>query len=417
MPRKLKDNWIVAYAKGYGPFSEAPEQFMLWSAISALGSVLKNKVYFKYGTYTVYPNQYVILTSEPGIGKGESMFPIQTMMEELGLANIIHDRVTAPKIIDRLASGFAGSIAPVNGQINIKKDYSATLVATELANLLSSSDWMLTFLCDLWDKGRFFYDTKNQGTSNVTSGLCVSLLGACVPNYIQHFNKDKMASVNGGFTARALFIFADEVSKRIPIPKDISASPQGQELNRKLKEDLITISSLRGPMSFDFEAEREYIKFYNSLTRILDDDSDIVRHFKRRMKVHVIKLGIIFSVASKDTLIIDKFDIMNAVKCVRDIMVNLDKVFSGFGESDLAEATWRVRSFVDKKGLTTYKEILTNLHRHVNQENLSRILQIMYTIGACKEKVSGGRQLIESTKMAKQTIITNASSISGGLVP
>ena len=298
----------------------------------------------------------------------------------------------------------------VNGHIGFKQDHTATIISTELQTLLTSSDWMLSFLCDMWDRGEFYYDTKTQGSSNVVSGLCVSLIGACVPNYIRKINKDIMATINGGFTARALFIFADDVSKRIPLPVDIESTPKGKKLIQDLKDDLVQIATLKGQIHFDNEAERYYIGLYNGM-QIKDIDSDVVRHFKRRMHVHIIKLAMIFSASHRDDLTINKIDLMNAEACVNDVMKNLDRTFRGVGDSDLAEATSRVQDFIEKKGLCTYNEILINLHRHVSPENLGRIMGVMYQIGFCIETTVGKSKMIKLSKPRQITQTTISSLV------
>lgn len=410
MARKLKQNWIMEYANGFAPHTEAPSQFMIWSAVSAVGSVLKNKIFFRHGTFTIYPNQYIILTAEPGIGKGSSIHPAYNIVKDLKLCNIMSDRITAPKIIDRLSQGAPGGVTLVNGQMVVGKDSTATIVSTELQTLLTSSDWMLSFLCDMWDRGEFYYDTKTQGSSNVVSGLCVSLIGACVPNYIRKINKDIMATINGGFTARALFIFADDVSKRLPLPTDIEATTKGKQLIKDLKDDLIQISTLSGQVKFSVEAEHLYIRTYNAI-RMKDEDSDVVRHFKRRMHIHIIKLAMIFSASTRDDLIIDKVDLQNAIICVHDVLRNLDRAFRGVGESDLAEATAKVQDFIDRKGSVTYREILTNLHRHVSPENLARIMDVMYSIGYCERKTVGKQELITRSKKKVEPAKTSVTSL------
>ena len=407
--RKLSQNWIMSYAQGYAPHTEAPTQFMIWSAISAVGAALKNRIWFKHGTFTIFPNQYIILTSEPGIGKGSSIHPVYNIVKELGLSNIMSDRITAPRIIERLSTGQPGQLQNIGGHIGFKKDSTATIISTELQTLLTSSDWMLSFLCDMWDRGEFYYDTKTQGSSNVVSGLCVSLIGACVPNYIRKINKDIMATINGGFTARALFIFADDVSQRIPLPIDIESTQKGKKLIQDLKDDLTQISTLSGQVKFDWEAERYYIKIYNGM-QIKDTDSDVVRHFKRRMHVHIIKLAMIFSASHRDDLTINKIDLLNAEACVNDVMKNLDRTFRGVGDSDLAEATSKVQDFIEKKGSCTYNEILMNLHRHVSPENLARIMGVMYQIGFCIEANVGKQKMIKLVK-ARHTAQTTLNSL------
>src|SRR4249919_3765535 len=110
MPRLLTKNWVVAHSEEIDPISEAPKQFNVWAAISVVAATLKNHVYIKYGTYTIYPNSYIILTGPPGVGKGSAIHPPWEHPKKLNLVNVISDRITAPKIIERLASGFPGQI-------------------------------------------------------------------------------------------------------------------------------------------------------------------------------------------------------------------------------------------------------------------------------------------------------------------
>src|SRR5271163_3815397 len=126
MPRKLS-NWIVSYSEGIDEFTEAPSAYCIWAAIAVVGAVLKKHVWRKRGVYTIYPNQYIVLTGPPGIGKGEAIHPVFNIAKELKLINVISDRITAPKIIDRMAEGFSNvpKIQNVNGHISLQKDSSA----------------------------------------------------------------------------------------------------------------------------------------------------------------------------------------------------------------------------------------------------------------------------------------------------
>ena len=211
-------NWILKYTEAIDIMSEAPVAFNTWAAISVIGSVLKKRVWLNRGPYKIYPNQYIVLVSPPGIGKGAAIHPAIGFAKKIQppLANFMSDRITAPKIIEKLANGFT-TVTVSNGIPMQGNEASCCLQATELATFLGSSDWMMTFLCDAWDRGEYEYDTKNKGTFNIT-GMCVSLLGACVPEFIQTINRDRANAINGGFTARTIFVFAREKSKSIVWP-------------------------------------------------------------------------------------------------------------------------------------------------------------------------------------------------------
>lgn len=420
MSRKLS-NWILAYSDGINDFTEAPTAYCIWAAISVVGAVLKKNVWRKRGVYTIFPNQYIVLTGPPGIGKGEAIHPVYNIAKELNLINIISDRITAPKIIDRMAEGFStlSNITAVGGQISLAKDSTAVLFSTELQSLLTSSDWMLQFLCDAWDKNEYEYDTKNSGTSLI-KGMCTSLIGACVPEYIRKLNKDAVAAINGGFTARSVFVYAENPSKRLPDPPAIKDSAKGRKLLEDLNHDILEISRLNGEMKISAEAQLIWNNFYTGKTPVYrsqiekkfigieDNDSDVVMHFKRRMPVHVLKLAMIFSASYSDSMIVAREDMLNAIKCLGDVLANLDKAFRGVGESELAESSSKIQGFIERKGVTSRSEILANMHRHITPENLDRVLMLFAAIGVIEYFTQGKRDFIKA--VSKKNISTTSSA-------
>jgi hypothetical protein len=394
--RKLNTNWISAFSAAIDPISEAPSAYIIWSAISVISAVLKKKVFVQRGTYRVYPNQYIVLVGPPGVGKGSAIHPAHSFIKDYKplLSNYLSDRITAPKIIEKLANGFD---APgiINGQVVVQKESTCCLQATELATFLGSSDWMTSFLCDTWDRNEFEYDTKNKGTSHIKD-MCVSLIGACTPDFIRKINGTRNATdaINGGFTARTMFVFANEKSKKLAWPVALENTNGGKETIANLRHDLELIAQVKGEFSFDSEAHYEWIKFYNSINH-QDSDSDVVRYFKSRQDVHVMKVAMCLSAATSDVLCIDRWCLTTAIALVKGVLDTLDIAFRGVGESSLAEATAKIQSYIERKGVTTRSELVRDNHRHCTMEDLDRILNTLMQIGCLKNYSQGGRQYYE----------------------
>ena len=129
--------------------------------------------------------------------------------------------------------------------------------------------------------------------------------------------------------------------------------------------------------------------------KVDDNDSDVVMHYKRRMKIHVIKLAMIFSASYSNDMTISREDMSNAIKCLGDVLANLDKAFRGVGESELAESSAKVQGFIERKGITSRSEILKNMHRHITSENLERVLALFANIGIISYFSQGGKELIK----------------------
>lgn len=401
--RKLNTNWISAYAAAFDPITEAPSAYVVWSAISVISAVLKKKVWVRRGTYKVYPNQYIVLVGPPGVGKGTAIHPAHSFIKDYKpqLSNYLSDRITAPKIIEKLAQGFQTQ-SVINGAVVVGQESTAVLMATELSTFLGSSDWMTSFLCDTWDRNEFEYDTKNKGSSHIKD-MCVSLIGACVPDFIRKINGNKNAAeaINGGFTARTMFVFANEKSKKLPWPIALEDTRGGKKMITDLRHDLEIIAQVKGEFTFDNDAHHEWIKFYNTIHAI-DSDSDVVRYFKSRQDVHVMKVAMCLSAATSDALVIDRWCLTTAIALVQGVLDTLDITFRGVGESSLSEATAKIQTYIERKGVTTRSELLRDNHRHATMEDIDRIMNTLCCIGCVKSYTQGGRAFYEHVRPASK---------------
>ena len=401
MPRKLKNNWILSYGDAVDKMSEAPTSFNIWCAVSVISAVMKKRTWIRRGLYKIYPNQYIVLVSPPGIGKGSAIHPAHSFVKDPKpmMANYMSDRITAPKIIENLAKGFA-SVSVVNGVIQNGLEASCVLQATELATFLGSSDWMTAFLCDAWDRGEFEYDTKGKGT-HLIKDMCVSLIGACVPEFIRTINRDGANAINGGFTARTLFVFANDKSKSLVWPVGFDGNATTQKIAQDLAHDLTEIAKLNGEFTWTPTAKFLFEKFYNAVAN-REDDTDVVRHFKARKSTHVLKVAMCFSAAGRDDLVIDDYEINTAIALVNNVEQTLDITFRGVGESPLAEATARIQSYVERKGYVSRSEILRDNFRHITSEDLDRVLMVLESISFIKREIISGKLFYRHQAQSKQ---------------
>lgn len=425
MPKRaLAKNWVLSYNEAIFQISEAPQRYNIWTAISAISAVLKDHVYISRGIYTIYPNQYIILVGPPGVGKGTAIHPVFEFPLKLKLVNMLTDRVTAPRIIEKLAEGWNtipgmppvlqtsnnGTAPPIAQAL---KESAAIIQSTELQTFLGSSDWMPQFLCDAWDRRDFGYDTKNKGT-NVISGMCLSLIGACVPGYIQSLVREQAAIINGGFSARAVFVYANEKEKSIEWPKSFLQIKDGAALKQKLEDDLMLISKIRGEYVIADAAKAVFSNFYRSdYVKIKNTDSDVMQHFKSRAPIHVFKVAMVFAAASSDKLIIDYTDMVTAVTLVKQVEDNLDKAFRGSGVNLQADAIKRVEEFVEARGITTRKEILKYNYFNISSDDLNRVLYLLEEVDRITITYSAGHSIIKFNDK-RGTVPSSISDLTGG---
>jgi hypothetical protein len=395
----LNKPWLEAY-RDYTSDTENPVSYNEWSGISALSSTLKRNVYIYYHGIKFFANQYIVLVGPPGLGKGSSIIPATRLVKEAGTTNYLSDRITAERIIEKLAEGFVHPVISVsNGSVGAltTKEHTACILAKELPVFLGSSDWMHSLLCQLWDENEFEHQTKNKGNKFIKD-MCVSMLGGCVPDYIRKLTKDTLAPVTGGFTARCIFVYA---TKKSQLLADGWGCPNGNKsaTEHKLVEDLKYISRISGEMFLDNEAKKTWNIMYGAYGKPNEFESDALANFKSRIPSHVIKAAISISISESDSLIITDQQLQRAITLVEEVRNNVDITFRAVGESPLAVSQDRVMRFIEQRGVCTDRELLKYNHRHVTSEQLTSILTVLEYIGFCTRIWRGHTQEITHNPM------------------
>ncbi len=284
MARVLKKAWHESFYDCMEPHTDAPNNFITWSALSLIGATLKNNVYLKIGTYTLFPNQFIVLVAPPGIGKGTAMNMVKGIIDETKpnpLVNTLSDRITAERIIERIADGWQAAPSIIGAQLSMGKiDHNVMLFSEELRVLLGASEWMLTFLEVAWSQSTFDYQTKNKGSVSITS-MCCSLLAASVPDFLRNVNHEASMVITGGFSSRCLFIYAEAPSKDLPWPEPLENNKQSKASYDKLVVDLKEIANLRGEYRVDTSA-RIRLETFLKKNRVDSqrDDSEAVANFQ-----------------------------------------------------------------------------------------------------------------------------------------
>jgi hypothetical protein len=394
VPRLLKKPWLEAYLD-YVNDTENPRSYNVWSGISALSSTLKRNVYCYFHGIQYFANQYVILIGPPGLGKGSAIKPAAALAREAGTVNYLSDRITAEKIIEKLATGFGHVIVQTTGNVKgalVQNEHTACILAKELPVFLGSSDWMHSLLCQLWDENEFEHQTKNKGSSFVKD-MCVSILGGCVPDYLRKLTKDTLAPVTGGFTARCIFVYATTKAQFI---SDSWGAPNGYKssLQHELTEDLKYISRIEGEVFLTDEAKVIWNQMYGTYGAPANFESDALANFKSRIPSHTLKCALTLSLSESDDLRITRTHLEDAIRLIEEIRDNVDITFRAVGESPLAVAQDRVMKFVEERGVCSAKEILKYNHRHMTSEQLQLIITTLDYIGFCQVTWQGGKQTL-----------------------
>lgn len=395
-------NWITDYVNAVDKISESPQSYHIWSAISVIGAVLKNNVWIDRGLYKIYPNQFIVLVGPPGIGKGNAIHAaneyVRNPPNKVPLAHYIIDQVTTAKIVEILSNGFP-RVTFNNGHMLSSKEASCIMQVSELPVLLDNNASMTNFLCEAWSRSDYYYSTKSGG-AQVVKDLCLSLIAACVPDFVKDINKAKGFAISNGLTSRMIFVYANERSKTIVWP----GKNNNVGISTNLSADLDTISRLSGEFSISLPAKQIFESKYHEIVKQDESDSEVVVNFKSRQAAHIWKVAMTISAAKNDSLVIDDYDMSTAITLVDGVLKTLDVTFGGVGDSCLASQQQRVLNYMVRKGVASRSEILRDNYRHVTQEDLDRILAILVSCNFIQEYTQGGKRLfkhVASTNGAK----------------
>lgn len=329
---------------------------------------MKRNVYVGRGSYKLYPNLYTILVGRPGIGKGSAINPIVSIINEAKICNILSDRVTIEYVLERMSNGWQAHTRTVTGGFTIGTDHTAMIISPEVSVFIGASQNTLPILADLWDarEGEFVYGTRHKGEFRIKDP-CVCLLGGSTQEWL--ISSIPTNAVGGGFTRRVNFVVANDREKLLPWP----SLPNHNQIRDNLVTDLRGVARLSGEMRFHPRCIPLFESCYKeSAPKEYDDEA--TTSYKTSMWAQVTKLAMCMSAARGDDLIINEKDFRSAYDAVRNVTLNIPRVFRGVGESELAVATDKVLRFLEQKGFATRQEMLKYLWRDVTSEDLDKIL-------------------------------------------
>lgn len=346
----------------YASFSEAPKHMHFWTAVSTIAGALRRKVWIDMAYFQWYPNFYVILVAPPGIVSKSTTAGIG-----MSLLKKVPDIKFGPDVVtwQALVTAFAESTM----SFELNSEYHAmsalTIESSEFGNLLNPKDTeMVDLLVSLWDgkPGAFEKKTKGSGCDTVENPW-INLIACTTPAWIAGNFPEYM--IGGGFTSRAVFVYADKKAQLVAYPSEIVPKNM-RELAQKLVEDLCQISMMCGEFKLDAKAvewgKAWYESHYTGKHIHLDDER--FGGYLARKQTHIHKLAMILAAAEGDRMVITAEHLALAAQMITDLEPDMQFVFSKIGKSEDAVYAERVIWYIQKRGGCPYAEAYRFVHAH-----------------------------------------------------
>lgn len=354
--RALPD-WISGFMEMTSE-TEPPFNFRLWTAISVIAAALQRKCYTSLGpkesgALVFYPNLYILLVGPSGVRKGTAMGPGLKLLSDIGNIKVSSQATTLQQLIRKMKDVNYSSFDPLTNTQHFHA--SLTIFSKEFTVFLGHQNHQLmSHLCDWYDcDDEWSYETVGRGKEKII-GVWLNVIGATTPSLIQ--TSLPLDAIGGGLTSRMIIVYEEKKGMFQPFP---FVGEREKKLYEDLKNDLEQIYLLRGNYRFtsefvelwsDWRIEQE-TKPPNFLDQRFDG------YISRRPN-HLMKLSMVMSASSREDLTLRKEDFLRAKEVLHAVEVNMPKVFSGVGRSDLAAITNQVAAYIATKGKVTLPELL-----------------------------------------------------------
>lgn len=342
MPRHFP-NWLRAYME-WTSVSESPDAFHFWTGVGTIAGALRSCVWIDENIFKYTPNFFLFFVGPPGIAaKSTSIGLGMRLLEKVPEINFGPSSLSWQKLLDIMkASVITVKWEDPPGTAHQRPASPLTVEASELGTFLKlGQEGMVESLIDLWDgkiaKRALMHATLSGGTIAVENPW-LHVIGATTPEWLgRHFDE---GMIHGGLTSRILFIYGDQKRQLVAYPSRMAKPQDFEEKEKKLVEDLIEISKLRGPFSFTNDAISWGEAWYKNLWATTPPHLASVRFegYKSRKFTLLHKIAMVLSAAQREDRVIDEKIYTEADALLTSTEHTMLRVFESIGMVD--EARW-----------------------------------------------------------------------------
>jgi len=199
----------------YSSFSEAPDKFHFWTAISTLAGALRRRVWIDQAYFQWTPNFYIIFVAPPGIVSKSTTLSIgMRLLRQIPGIHFGPDAVTWQALTESLANSTeevdltpGRTSGKFSMEVNLQPMSCITIASSEFGTFLNPKDReMVDVLVSLWDGqlGVWEKRTKTSG-SDIIANPWINIAACTTPAWIAGNFPDYM--IGGGFTSRCVFVY------------------------------------------------------------------------------------------------------------------------------------------------------------------------------------------------------------------
>lgn len=372
------ESWIDRFVQ-YHDNLESPPIWRRWAAITAIASILEQKVWLQTSSF-LYPNLYTALIGHPGTGKTRSVRAVRRYLNEIPDFHFAPTSLTAASLVDALAAA-KRTVVNYNGPTT---EYnSLSIVADELGSFMHKYDHeMVAVLSSFYDPDPYGQDRRGKEIKIRIKSPQLNILAGSTPSNLLGFVPEN--AWDQGFMSRMILVYSDE-----KIIGDDFAQ-QTRALDKDLLHDLKLINSMAG----QYEVTPQYRDAVNAWRQ---SDEQVpgfekpshpkLAHYCTRRRVHLYKLSMVAAADRSNVCKLTVDDFNRAMSWLVEAEGTMQDIFTasggGLDSQVLDEAVFFANTYstTAKSGMVPEQKLVEFITRRVPAHTVMRVLDNMIRAG------------------------------------
>lgn len=373
--RKL-GSWIESFVE-HTDNLESPLLFRKWAGIFTVAAAMEMKTYLRTSS-NLYPNLYVFIVGNPGVGKNRIIRVAKRYMNELPEFHFAPTSLTGAALVDTLATSKRFIARLPDPPI----EYNNTVITAEelTAFMHKYDDEMVGLLSAFYDPDPYAQSRRGRDIKIKIDHPQVNLMSGTTPSNLVQLMPD--SAWDQGFTSRVILVHSDERE----IGDDFAVATRG------LDEGLINDIKMIGALNGEFKVTPDYRDAVNNW-RALGEPPVInhpkLLHYKTRRRVHLYKLSMVSAADRGDVLLLTKEDFNRAMGWLLEAETTMPDIFTAGGTGTDSRAIDEISHYInvsDKGDGVPEHQIVNFARTRVPMHTILRIIEIMTASGQISTK-------------------------------
>ena len=370
---------------------ETPESWLYWSLMCCISAVAANAYTLRTlkGNLLYYPNLYVILMGESGLGKGFPVNLAKRLVQQADNTRVIAGRSSIQAIVKELATTKSVAGKPVI------IDSRGFIVNGELSTALIADPDALTILTDLYDRNynpSWTNLLKGDGPEKLKEPYITCLFGSSPAHF---YDSIPQPNIEGGYIGRDLVIYEEKRSKDVDLLDSEKESIDEDRFTNyivpKYVPHLVAIAKSQARI-IPNEAARLVFNNWRKQWRNEQVQYNDKTGFVNRIPDHALKVAMCLALARyENNHVIIESDITEAIDRVTSLIYANEKAAAGGGLDPLAAQTKRVTEHL--MAATDYqllrKDLLIRGFGDFDSITLDKIIDTLMEMGWVKRQRVG----------------------------